>query len=104
DQERHEESLKQLKEALFAQGYCNPCIESRITPLASQKSVAVILKINLGKRFRIGTVNLLWKGADEKAAEYLDELKRALASGFYEKLQGRKYSKILLNKETQQLK
>lgn len=104
DINKHKDSIAHIKESIQAEGFLEPQIEDKITYDNKTKGVRVGLTISKGKQFSVSAVSL--KVVADKTVDVQEqEATRAeIIALLHKRLEGKHYSKSLMNKETADIK
>jgi outer membrane protein assembly factor BamA len=104
DINKHKDSVAQIKESVQSEGFLDPQIQDRLTYDNTTKGVRVDLTIHRGKQFTVSGVSL--KVTADKQVDPLEQesVHAEIAALLDKRLNGKHYTKILMNKETANLK
>ena len=104
DINKHKDSLAQIKESIRAEGFLAPQVEDAITYDNKTKGVRVDLTIFKGKQFKVSGISL--KVVADKQVEDLEQeaMRTEILALLHKRLDGKHYSKSLMNKETADVK
>ncbi len=104
DVDRHKDSVAKIKEIIQSEGFLDVHIDDQLIYDNKTKGVGVNLTIKKGEQFTIAAVNLKVEADRALDSNEKDNVRSEISSLLAKRIMNKHYSKILMNKETANLK
>lgn len=104
DNQRHQDSIKRIKESFWHEGSFNASVEDTLSYDKQTKSVSVILTLSKGGQFNVDSVQLQLNAPSTMKGDEIDFISREIKKQFLHPLRRRSYSRAMINHETARIK